>query len=111
MLFITSEKQPWYFQGLLVLEVNALVINELTENAAICCHRLCKKNDRLCSCAYPSVRGNPDTVQPAGEEAEGRMGYSRSVKIILPLKNNQHRNLQIEIQRAQEDYCVLSGTW
>lgn len=42
MLFVTSEKQPWYFQCLLVSEVNDLVINELTENVAICCHRLCK---------------------------------------------------------------------
>lgn len=112
MLFITSEKQPWYFQCLLVLKVNAFVINELTEHAAICCHRLCKKKyDRLCSCAYPSVLGNPHTVQPAWEEAEGRMGRSRSVKIILPLKNNHHRGLQIEVQRAEEDYGVLSGTW
>ena len=70
-----------------------------------------KKYDRLCSCAYPSVRGNPDTVQPAWEEAEGRMGHSRSVRIILPLKNNHHRGLQIEVQRAEEDYGVLSGTW
>lgn len=35
-LFITSEKQPRYFQCLLVSEVKAPVINELTENSAIC---------------------------------------------------------------------------
>lgn len=43
MLFITSRQQPWCFQCFLASEVNALVINELTANAAICCHRLCKR--------------------------------------------------------------------
>jgi len=35
-LFITSKKQPRYLQCLLVSEVKAPVINELTENSAIC---------------------------------------------------------------------------
>lgn len=106
-LFITSERQPWYFQCLLVSEVKAPVINELTENSAICYHRLCKENDRLCSCAYPSVRGNPDTIQPAGKEAEAKMGHSHGFKIILSCKNNQHIVLQMEVQRDEEGYCVL----
>lgn len=48
-------------------------------------------------------------VQPAGDEAAGRMGQSRSIKIILPLKNNQLRGLQVEAQEVEEDCCVLPG--
>lgn len=48
-------------------------------------------------------------VQPAGDEAAGRMGQSRSIKIILPLKNNQLRGLQVEAQKVEEDCCVLPG--
>lgn len=39
------------------------------------------------------------------------MGHSRGVKIVLPLKSNHYAGLQTEVQRAEQDYGVVSGTW
>lgn len=86
MLFITCKQQPLCFQCFLASEVNALVINELTANPAICCHKLRKRKTDFAPVPTLLFQGIQAQFSQLGTRLKGGWDIAEASKETFPFK-------------------------